>query len=263
MAITREKPRGIKQLSRRPSHVRILVYSYPGVGKSVLAGSSAEVGKTLILNADGPDGPESMRAMGYDPDVYDVKSFKELDEAYEYLRHGGREEYDWVWLDSITLFQELGMDQIMAELVKKSPHRDINLPDKPQYLLTQNKLGLWIRRMKGLPMNFGMTAHVMKIGTDDDDEEESGVQYMPAIQGGQGNMSSKICGYVGIVGRMYIHRKRVAPKGGGRPVVRRTRVLQAQPSGKWYAKDRFAALGTELVNPTMAQIVESINRRKS
>lgn len=244
------------KLSKRPRNVRMFVYSEPGVGKTVLAGSSAEVGRTLILNADGPDGPESIRARGFDPDVYDVTSYRELEEVFQDLRHGAHKEYDWVWLDSVTLFQEIGMDEIMAAAVKAKSHRDPDIPDKREYLINQTKISKWVRHMRGVPVNFGMTAHVMSI-----EDEDGEVRYMPAVQGGRGNLSSKFCGYVGIVGHLYIKRVKVNRKeGDGSKVVQR-RVLQTQPGNKFYAKDRFDALGDEVVNPTMSEIVRLINDR--
>ena len=250
------KPAEIKPLSRRPRRYRIMLYSHPGVGKSRLAGSSVELGPTLILNADGPDGPESMRTAGYDPDTWDVKSIKDLDEAFDYIRHGGADDYDWVWLDSITLFEEAEMEAIMSDLVRKSPHRDIHLPDKPQYMLRQNHISRWVRRMKGQRINFGMTAHVMSVGVEDEDEDRDTAQYMPAIQGGQGKLSSNMCAHFGIVGRLHIAKRNVKLKGGDTGK-KSKHVLQVQPSERWYAKDRLSGdrLGSEVVDPTMAKII--------
>lgn len=203
-----------------------------------------------------------MRSAGYDPDIWDVSSKKDLDEVYDYFHRGtGAKDYEFTWLDSVTLFEEAEMDAIMRALVAKNPHRDIHLPDKPQYMLRQNHISMWVRNMRGLPINFGMTAHVMSIGIEDEDEEESTASYLPAIQGSRGALSSKICGYFGIVGRLHVVKERVKLKGGGKRV-KTTRVLQVQPSAKWYAKDRFNALGNEIVEPTMADIVAAINSRR-
>jgi hypothetical protein len=259
---SRPKPSGIKKLSKRPKWVRIIVYAHPGVGKSVLAGSTVEVGRTLILNADGPDGPEAMRSHGYDPDILDVDDVKGLNEVLEWGRHGGWKEYDWVWLDSSTLWEDSDMDSIMRDLVREKPHRSVYAPDKPQFGLRQQHLSLWVRHMRAQPINFGMTSHVMSVGTESEDEDESTAQYMPAIQGSQGQLSSKICGNMGIVGRLHIRKRKVTVKGGGKRI-KKERVLQVQPSGLWYAKDRFGVLGDEIVNPTMSVISEAINGRKA
>lgn len=266
------RPKAIQPLSKRKLWVRPLIYGHPGAGKSPLAGSTCVLGPTLILNADGPDGPESMRKasyyteFGHNLEIWDVSSIKDLHEARDYFRRGsGTKDFKWVWLDSITLFEESDMDAIMRDLVKQKSHRDIHLPDKPQYMLRQNHISLWVRDMKKLKVNFGMTAHVMSVGVDDEDEETSTVSYRPAIQGSSGALSSKICGYFGLVGRLYVRRERVKTKGGDRRV-KTIRVLQLQPSAKWYAKDRLSgdALGIEIVGKTiqMADIVETIRPRR-
>src|SRR4249919_718682 len=110
-----DKPEAIRQMGDRPKHIRIMVYADPGTGKTPFAATSP--GKMLLLNADGPDGPESARVYSaYKGDIWDIRNYNDLDEAHEYLYHTPR-AYDWVWFDSITLFQELGMDHIMRELI--------------------------------------------------------------------------------------------------------------------------------------------------
>jgi hypothetical protein len=273
---TSKRPKEIKPLAKKKLWVRPLLYGHPGAGKTPLAGSTAMLGRTLILNADGPDALESIRKADYwkeygkNVEFWDVDNGKDLTNVHDYFRRGGgTEEFDWVWLDSATLFEDSDMDDIMRQLHKKNKNRDIHLPDKPQYMLRQNHIGLWVRDMKRLRINFGMTAHVMTIGfeTEDEDDDESAVAYMPSIQGGQGKLSSKICGSFGIVGRLHVRRIKIKKKGGGtRPGA--VRVLQVQPSEKWYAKDRLSGdrLGTEVVGRRiyMSDIIDAINttRRK-
>lgn len=240
----------IRKLSQKPKRIKMLVYAEPGGGKSVLAGSSSEVGNTLILNADDPDGPESMRAMGYDPDIWEIKNYKDLDDALAYLR-GGDRGYDWVWLDSITMFQDKGLDDILTKVVAAKPHRSVYKPDKPEYGENQQHITRWIRHMKPLPFNFGVTAHVMMMGTDDDGED---TMYLPAIQGTRGQLSSKICGNFSIVGRLHVVRVKGADKK-----ITKSRRLTTEFDGKYYAKDRFNATLPYLSQPTIAKLVAAVN----
>lgn len=244
MARRRTRPSAIKKMSERPQFIKMIVYGEPGTGKSVLAGTSPNA---LILNADGPDGPESARMHGSQADVWDIGSYADLDAAFTYLRRGDH-KYDWVWFDSISLFQELGMDQIMDDLVKAKPQRDPYVPDRLQYIENMNHLSKWVRHMKALPFNFGITAHAMRI----EDEDDGDVTYMPWIQGKQ--MPSKMCGYMSVVGRLYVGKM----KGGDG---KEHRILQTERAGKWYAKDRFGALGTRVIDPTIPEITEIITRR--
>lgn len=250
------RPKQIKELTEENQFRRFLFYSEPGAGKSTLAASSAAVGKTLILNADRPDALDTALELGYKVDVWEYQSYADLDDAYEFLRHGGTKEYDWVWLDTATIAQDKGMDQIMRELVASNPNRSLYLPDKPQYQQNQQRLGMWVRNMSKLHINFGLTAHVMSVV----DEEDGETHYMPAFQGGRGNLSQKISANVGVVGRLYTTRVDREVNGKKRKV--RVRSLQVQPMGKYYAKGPIA-LGNEVVNPTMEKMMESINSRRS
>jgi len=230
------------------------------------------IGKTLILNADGPDSLVSVMQADYykefqdNLEFVDVTSIKDLHEIRDFFRRGnGAAEFDWVWLDSVTLFEERDMDDIMRRLHVEKSHRDVHLPDKPQYMLRQNHIGMWVREMQKVKVNFGMTAHVMQIGVEDEDEEASTASYRPSIQGKNGELSSKISGYFGLVGRLYVRRSRVKVKGGGKKI-KTERVLQLQPSGKWYAKDRLSGdkLGSELSGRRiyMSDIVDTIRPRR-
>lgn len=250
------KPNQIHELKEESQFRRFLIYSEPGAGKSTLAASSAALGKTLIMNADRPDALDTALELGYKPDVWEFNSYKDLDEAYEFLRHGGYKEYEWFWLDTATIAQDKGMDQIMRELVAKHDSRSLYLPDKAQYQENQNRLSMWVRNMSRMHINFGMTAHVLGIV----DEEDGETRYMPAFQGGRGNLSNKISANVGVVGRLYTTRVRREVNGKQKQV--RVRALQVQPTAKYYAKGPIA-LGNEVPNPTMEKLMEMINKRSS
>jgi hypothetical protein len=274
MATTKKKPKKIKKISRAKVPLRFLIYSHPGIGKTDLVGSVMEMeteNRLLLLNADGPDGPMPALEHG-DPDIWTMTKLKDMTDSYDYLRHGGTEDYDWVALDSWTLFEEANMDDIMEQVIagtmegrSKASHRNVALPDKPEYLLRQNLMGRWVRHMSKLPVNLIVTAHVMSMGVESDEDEDSSIQFLPAIQGKRGEISSKTCGYFGLVGRLYIVRKKIKTKGGEKKTVKR-RVLQVQPSEKFYAKDRLSRgqLGDEIEKPTMKDIVSTIrqSRRK-
>jgi phage nucleotide-binding protein len=232
-----------------PTYLRIMVYGHPGSGKTPFAGTSP--GKMLILNADGPDGPSSAKVFsGFKGGIWDLLSHDDLDEAYEYLRHGGAEEYDWVWLDSITLLQDLGMDSIMRKLIHDRPNRNLYVPDQAQYLENQNHLATWVRNMIHLPVNIGITAHVMRF----EDQDTGVVTYMPAIAGGgKISMTSRISGHMSVVARLYTATRK---KEGGDEQLK---VLQSAADSKWFAKDRYDALGGKMVDPTMVKVTDLIN----
>jgi len=230
------RPKAIVPVAQDQPWIRMLVYGDPGVGKTVLIGTSP---RGLILDAD--KGSESAAAHGSKASKWNVSTWDELEQVQEYLRHEGHEEFDWVWLDSISLFQEMGLDQIMAELVEAKPHRKVYLPDKGEYGQNMNRLGLWVRSMKAVPVHFGITAHTLR--SEDDDGR---VLYLPAVQGK--NMPDKISAHMGIVGYMYAKRKDGTIH----------RYLRTTKDAKHYAKDRYAAINGVMEAPTVPKIMEAV-----
>lgn len=189
------------------------------------------------------DGSESAAIQGSKAEKWKMTDWNDMDEAFEFLRHENH-GFKWVWLDSITLFQELGLDMIMEDLVAMKPHRELWLPDKGEYGQNMRRMGMWVRNVKPLPFNFGIIAHAMRY------EDDEGNELMwPAIQGI--NMPQKVCGYMGIVGYYTVRRKEGKDE----------RLLLTSKTAKYYAKDRFDALGGRLTNPTIPMIEELVAKR--
>lgn len=246
---TSSKPKNIRKASSAPKFIKFMLYGEPGCGKTPVIGSSP---KALILNADGPDAVESARAEGTTADIWDMTSWDDMYEAMDYFRRGpGCEEYEWLWLDSASLWQELGLDDIMDELVAKKAHRNEFIPDQHEYLENYNRFSKWVRHMRPLPIHFGITAMVMS-----EEDEEGNVRSMPLITGK--NQSPRITGYFTIVGRLYVK----TAKEGGKTVEKR--VLQARRSGPYVARDRFQVLPTRMEDPTIPKIMALVSAgRKS
>lgn len=240
------RPRAIRPVSSREENfLRLMIYGEPGTGKSVLAGTSGP--KTLIL-CNNSDETSSAAIAGSEALQWTVQDYTDLLEAFEWLRHEGvpSGEIDFIWLDNATLFQEQGMDQIMEETVARSPHRSIYKPDKPEYGENQNRLSRIIRDFKGLPVHLGLTAHVMRM------DDEGKTIHMPDFQGGQGKFSQKLCGYMGVVGYLY-----VTVKDG-----KKIRRLRLDKTATFYAKDRYAStLKGVMDNPTIPLLMKGIEAK--
>ena len=237
------KPRPTQTSSKiRPigdeAFINMAVFGYPGVGKSLFAGTSP---KALIL-ANKANETVSMKKAGSKAEMWVCTDITDLTEAYEYVRHEGVRKYDWIWLDNATLFQDQNMDMIMEDLLARKPHRDRYIPDQAEYLRNQNMVSLLIRNLTALPINFGWTAHVMKVL----DNEENPV-LLPMIQGGRGDLSQKLCGYMNVV--MYLDKGEKNPEN---------RIGRFQPHEMIYAKDRFGVLGRSMLNPTVPKITKLI-----
>jgi hypothetical protein len=236
------RPKAIVPVSMERNFARFCLYGQPSSGKSVLVGTSP---KCLILANDSEE-PLSAARFGSTADMWVIETYDDLDKAYEYVRHEGVNDYDWVWIDNATLFQEQGMDDIMADLFVQKPNSTQSrwVPDRPQYLLNQNKLGRMIRQFKALPIHFGITAHEMVVEWADGSDN-----LMPMLHGQAGQYSQKICGYMNIIG----YQTGRTLKGG-----KFETKVRFQRTSRIYAKDRYSALGVVRVNPTMPELMEDI-----
>lgn len=233
------RPAAIRPMGQEDKHHRMMVYGEPGAGKTVFA-ASAE--KALIVTNDSAE-TISAAAMGSTADVWVAPTYEDIDQVFEYLRHEGHKEYDWVWIDNITLLQDQAMDRLMEELVAEKPHRNRWVPDQHEYLVNQSRLSTMVRSFKKLPMHVGYTAHVMK--TEDNDGK---VLYLPMIQGGQGALSQKICGYMNIVGYMQTYRKDDETK----------RRLLLEKQGKFHAKGRYPGMQGRLEDPSVPALEKAM-----
>jgi hypothetical protein len=233
------RPSAIVPVGNEEKWHRMMVYGEPGVGKTVFAGTSP---KCLILSSNQAE-TMSAAGMGSTADTWVCESYEDIDEAYEYLRHEGYKDYDWVWVDNLTMLQDQAMDRIMAELKKRKPERNQWVPDQHEYLVNQNRLSTMVRSFLLLKMNVGYTAHLMR--TEDDDGR---VLYLPMMQGGKGQLSQKVCSYMNIVGFMQSVRKEGE--------IRREMILEKR--SKYLAKGRFPGMSGTMTDPTVPKLESAI-----
>lgn len=223
--------------------MNVCIHGEPGVGKSVLAASAP---KTLLLLNDS-DEASAAAELGSTAQKWVINSVTELEEAYEYVKHEGCSTFDWVWMDNLTLLQEQLMDEVMVRLVTAQPHRDRWVPSMHEYLVVQNVIGTYVRYFRSLPIHFGWTAHSMR--TEDDDGT---VLYTPMLQGGQGALSQKLCGYMNVVG----HMSAIRTKAG---VTERR--LTVTKRGKFYAKSRWGGLQGTLVDTDLPSMMSMVKKK--
>lgn len=175
-----------------------------------------------------------------------VHGWNDMNEAGEYLRHKGG-KHNWVWLDSASLFQDTGLDEIWADVIAAKPHRAQYGLDKGEYGVNMTRLGRWIREAVTVDeFNFGFTAHPF-FGVTIEGEP----LLMPYIQGK--NMPEKLCGYMNMV--LYYE---IAEMKVGKEKVDK-RVLRSRATSHYYAKDQFDAFKNgRMIDPTMPKIMDAI-----
>lgn len=214
------------------------MYGPPGVGKTTLLGGG---GKTLIVRPP-TDHVDSIRGDSMAKE-WIVERWGQMDEVEEFARHNPT-AFDWIWLDSISLFQDHGLEDIMAAVEAAKPHRRGGPIDQGEYANNFNRIKKWVRHMVGIPgFHFGITAHPMDVFNPSTGEVKAG----PWVQGK--NMSFTICGYMNAIAYM----EKVKQDDGYR------RVLRFEETEEYIAKDQkiFNFPNSRLVDPTMAKLMKA------
>lgn len=238
------KPSAIRPVTAG-GNIKFACYAGPGSGKTRLAGSSSK--PTLIIRPP-MDHTDSLVTVGSSADEWVVDNWNEMEEVYEYMKHEGDQEYHWLSLDSISIWQDSGLDDVFEDTIaRKGPARAEFGPDKGEYGINMHRLAKWVRHICALDVNIMITAHPFA-----SEDEEGDQLMMPYVQGKM--MPEKICGYMNLVGYL-----KVVERDGKDPV----RALLTDRAGKWYAKDQFDAFGGKIINPTLDKIEEEIRKAQS
>jgi hypothetical protein len=237
-------------------YIRMLLYSYPGWGKTSLIGSAADAGmKVLIIRSKLDHIPK--RVLGSGTKQMVCNTHDEMLEALEYLQHDGK-DWDWVWWDCISVAQDVLLDDIWEATVDRWPHRaykDVRGGlDKGEYGRNMEQMQQWVRHVVGCnTFNFGITAHPFW-GPHPAKEKDAEEQLLgPWIQGR--NMPQKICGYMNMVGFMELKESKEHGQW---------RRLHFKENSNWYAKDQYDAFVDPgyIDNPSMDQIMSRVNKAR-
>lgn len=171
-------------------YTSMLIYGYQGTGKTFLASTMANVGKTLYVDLPGEKGVRSFQGAPWADNivVYRPESVTDLDDLYWYLAKGDH-EFKAVVLDSLTSAQKLAMRflQNYDETVVREIKRGVAPPDMRvwgQSLEIMNDIcGYWCGladASRNRPMHVVLTAQVKTI----ENEVEGIVERLPDVQKG-------------------------------------------------------------------------------
>lgn len=237
----------------------MMVYGVPGAGKTRLLGSGK---RTLILRPP-EDHTDSIEA-GADCEELVLEDWSGMFETFSWLQQGAHKDYDWVWLDSISLMQDRLLEDVLVDMMIRRPDLamdkgGVKVPefgaDKGEYKINFDRIAKWVRDMTGIAkagaFNFGITAHPFE-WYDPVREEEV---WAPWIQGK--NMSPKISGYMNIIAFLQ-ERKGDEDKPG-------QRILMIDAPG-FVGKDQLDCIPElksgrhGIIEPTMAKLEKAISQ---
>lgn len=245
--------------------VKAMIFSHPGWGKTALASTAAEFGRTLIVRSSLDSIPSIAIGSGADEVICDTH--EAMIETGDFLAMSDH-KYVWVFWDNISIAQDVLLDDIWSGTLAEKPGRGFITNDQGQstgrpnmsptsgldrgeYGRNMERMQQWVRRVVGCQrFHFGIMAHAMD-GPHPANAEANDL-LVPAIQGK--NMPQKICGYMNMVGFLDLEETAKGVK----------RMLYFKETPRYYAKDLFDAFlpdGT-LENPTIKKLMKAVNSAK-
>src|SRR3954469_21976889 len=156
------------------AYARMLLYAHPGHHKTSLIGDGT-AGKILIVRSPIDNIPTRIRK-NKNIKEWTVTTWEEMsgdsDSVLMYLQHEGS-EWDWVWLDCLSILQWVLLDDVWAATVAAKPERKNLTPtgglDKGEYWRNAERLDQFIRHVVGSTgFHFGVTCHVEEGDHPDD-----------------------------------------------------------------------------------------------
>lgn len=242
----------------RGQGIAALVFGMPGAGKTRLAATSPD---GLIIRPPA----DSVKSVDFPTTCMEivVSDWSDMNEAQEYVFTEGWKKHGWVWLDSISLFQDYGLEDVLEDAIRRKPDRAVVKggkkvvefgPDKGEYRTNMDRVAKFVRDMQGLAdegkINFGITAHPFDWYNPVKEED----MWAPWIQGK--NMVTKICGYMNLVAYL----ERVERKG------KPDQTLLLSRAKGFHGKDQLGLPEMKsgrkgIVNPTIPKLEEAIGGR--
>lgn len=244
----------IKPLQDKLTYVNMLVYADSGAGKTVFGGSDDKV----LFIAPEDSGLISAKRHGSSADAWQVRSWDDLLEAYEYLydqiQENGHLDYKWLVIDSLTEMQAMAMTHVLKQAADDKPGKSLEVPeiqDWQRYYIIFEKM---IRAFNDLDVNVLYTALSRKV-----EDAEGEDFYLPDIQGKDYLLALKIVSFMTSYGHMRVEVSKTKDAEGKVRRVRHRRIYW-EDTGSSRGKDRTRALAPHTDNLTLRDIREKIEK---
>lgn len=250
-----KKPPEIEKLDETTEVATVLIYAYPGVGKTVF---TADLPNSLILATE--PGTVSAARAGKKSDVWKCYSWEKFIKAKDWLKENPDHGYTWIIVDTATTLQAKCMRYIVDfALSHGRGNGDPDVPAIQDYMKWFNYFNRIVDELiEDSNANICFVAHAMEV--EHDGEE----MVLPAFQGKAKEgyqIAHSFCAKMQFIGFYYIEmvEKEVRLKGGKtkKKEVRERRLL-IQNTPPYVAKDRYNLGKDELVEPDMKKISDAI-----
>lgn len=227
-----------------PEWLSVILYGQPGVGKTVLAGSAAEVeGMSPVLILDAEQGTMSLTGL-HTVDTIRITSYQDYQTVHNAI---AKKEVDYKTLviDSITEMSMMGLEEIVARSVAAGPSKtgvihDPEQPDQGDWYRNNLRVHRIIRFFKKLK------CHVIFTALERLDTDKTIPQLGPALNNRR--LSAELPGAVDEIWYMYKKERRIGKE------ITHERFLLTDGTSIAMAKDRSRRLPKVIAEPTMQEI---------
>ncbi len=258
----------VETTQRKERYLKLLIYGNFGVGKTYLAGTSAEVKSmkdVLIINAEAGDlsleafeGIDSITVTDFRTlgrineylkqhctarDAKDTKRLKELEanvRGIDIKDIDKPKEYRTVIIDSLTELEAYCMNQLLGITDTTRLDEEAQSAEWAEYKKNHTMMQRVVRAFRDLPMHVIFTA-----SEQFQQDENKKYRFSPDLTG---KLSKKIQGFMDMVGYLAVGKD-------GDKTIRRLYVSPS-PTSKYDAKHRYQAFkGDFFLNPSIKSIL--------
>jgi phage nucleotide-binding protein len=219
--------------------LNMMQYGEPGVGKTHLLGTAQDHKLTAPLCILDIDGGIATLRNRKDIDVVQVRSVKQLVDAYKMLFNsipsdGKKFPYGTIGIDTLSELQSLDLSEVMKLFARTNDKIDPDIPDMRGYGKSGSHMREIVRAFRDLPCNTIFNCH-----SSTDRDNNMRLLTFPKLTG---KLKVEIPGFLDIVGYYRVENN------GDDGVMR---VMQFQKTETTIAKDRTSAFDPVEVNPTI------------
>jgi hypothetical protein len=243
-----ELPSNILFLQDEDEFINLLVYGNSGIGKTVFAGSDDDV----LFIAPEDNGTLSAKRFGSTAQKWKIKGWKDVVEAFEWLKSLENIPFHWIVLDSLTEMQQMCMRSILEEGVRINPARDPDIPQLQDWIPYFEKVRKMVKSFCALEVNVLFTA------LEQDEENEDGDKMvLPMMQGKGTQYAKQVASWMDSFGRMTTGRRKTGEMNeDGSAKFEEVRLIQWRGSRQVMAKDRTRCLEPRTVNLSLKEVRE-------